>query len=238
MKHRLIPISLCHLMLRERLYNQFRSYLVLNFNSDGYIYRKEAIRLLMSELGISRNTAKNHLSKCIGKNWLGLNDGKIYVRAIDYIRIKEKATQRQSVWLNYKFIKSFKAFCFAALVTQITKDLRRLNSDQNRGRSHQKVKPSFYPIAGNYIEQKYSISQSVCSRLAFIAKQVGFIDTKDSLIPYSPDGELHTIGEIGFIKSNLPTSVSNRLKVKRGIIYIQMPIKMKSNLVTKRRKRA
>lgn len=237
-KYRLIPIHLCLFALKNRFYNQFRSYLVLNFNGNGYFKRKAAIRLLITELGISRNSAKNHLKALKQRNWVGFNEGTIYVRSIDYIRRKEKATQRQSVWLNYKFLRNFKAFCFASIVTQTTKELRRLRKDELRGTSYQISKSAFFPIASDYLKQRYGISQPQITKLTALAESNGFIDVKRSMIPFKPNGVIYKAKDIGFVRSSVDEKIAKKLRIKSNIVVEQLPNEMRSILDTKKRRRA
>ena len=232
---RLIPISICRLCLNKRLYNKFRSYLVLNYLSNGYQPRKKAIRLLISELNISRNTAKSHIAFCIQRGWLGFDNGTIYIRSLDAIRKKEKTTQRASVWLQYKFIKDFKAFCFAALVLQIKKDLRRLQAVEKKRATNQGLN-SFYPISGQLLKQRYNISESVSSRLRKRAHELGLLKFKQNLVPFKPQGEILKKEEISHLKTSLDYQISKRLKIVKGVICIQEVILMKSLLTGKNRK--
>lgn len=236
-RRRTVPIEIFELAFREKLIPSLRCYYCLNMVTDSYANWKDAIKLLIFHLSISRNTAKTHLRKLIMRGWFGqdIESKVIYIRSIHFIRRREDLLNRGGVRMYLCDLKKFREFAFAALLTKSIKVLRLRENKLGKQKEvpyQRLITLSHFPIALDLIMQRYGISKSTASRLRTNSMKTGYLNCKSSFRlekRIKPES-------VPSIRRYRP-DYGRRLRVRHGKVYIQLPTRVMSLLEFRRVKR-
>lgn len=180
-----IPIELCSFVLQNRIVNQFRSYVFLKSICSGKLpYDNKRLSTL---LNISGKTLDKHLQKLRKLNWVGYNPKSniIFIRGFDKIREMYQFNSRKAIVCTQTDFNSFRAFLFAAVVSNIIRYKKRQNwrfIASKKGYARQMNRqPFFYPLAVSYLAKLVNISNTSAARLKALSEVSCYLVTKENI---------------------------------------------------------
>jgi hypothetical protein len=141
-----IPIQVCEHVLKYRIVNPFRTYMLLKSICSGKIrYDKKQLSVV---LNISDKTLDKHLLELKKLNWIGYNPqtGNLFIRGFEKIREMHNFNSRLAIVCSESDFKTFRAFLFGAMVSH-TLIKKKENSgslaQQKRGLHHTQAASRF-----------------------------------------------------------------------------------------------
>jgi hypothetical protein len=182
-----IPVYLCKYAFKNKVLKPFRLYILLTSATQGNVILTEkdevAISLILGYK--SKKSIKNNLSKLIALGWIGYDVklNKYWIRGLDELRKRLKFKNRKAVLFKMEFFNDFNAFCFSAIIGEISLYQRwRRRLAQMRGGALQDLlsHSDYFPVGNRYLAKVLNFSISSASRYKREAKDAGYIDVKSS----------------------------------------------------------
>lgn len=240
-----VPISMAVFSLSEQQTPKVRTYLAAQFIYSGKVRLCDnPTQKIAALINISPRTVYRHFNWLLHRNWMGkdCNNGWLFFRGIDQVHKNENWKYRRAAILPKKDLQQFKEFCIGAVISSIIKTGRGAGTERKRRRSEQ----SRFPISLYVIKKALGVSH----KTAFVYRQnthkKGFIN----MIPNLQQVEGLTWNDVRLLKENEIEIVTvnlfgnkesikakpSQLRQNKGIIYVQLPNLVNSNIQLKTRK--
>jgi len=228
-----IPIDVCKYVLRHRLVNQFRTYLMLKSMCDSKL--KHDHERLSKELAISSKTLSKHLKELIKLNWIGFDSKSkmLFIRGFDRIRLTYKFKSRTAIVCTKNDFKHLSAFLFGAAISNILRAKKReiwRIAATKPGVAFASIRhPFYFEVANSYMAKVVDYSIEGSMKLKAKAEKAGYISTKENIEARSQD-----LLNIIYHKKN---PYGNLIVRCRSGIGFQRPDFISSNMKFSRRKK-
>lgn len=243
----LVPIGLCEFVLQKKMWTAFKIYLFLKSNSNGHL-RIDSRNLdkICFSLSISKRTYRRALKKLSDLNWIGFNQhtGITIINGFDVVRRIESISNRSGVWFSIDYVNMIKSFVISACIhslIQSQKQKMKVNErDGNRMApcKSSSLLSSYFPISLESLIQIYNLSRSTASDYRRLSANSPWIQIKYHFEPFLINGQV-VKGNKNIKKFRLEykgsSHISRRLVVRNGILCLQKPCLIKSNLKGGRR---
>jgi hypothetical protein len=230
-----IPIEVCLFVLKYRIVNPFRSYLILKYHYSGKAPLNK--KQLSNVTGISVKTLDKHLLELRKINWIGFNPNSniLFIRGLDNIRKMHQFKSSFSIVCREQHLKLLRPFLYAAVLSYIIRNKKRKAWKQcasKNGNANQHCSTPFsYPIANSYMAKLINCSISEAVKLKSKAEAAGYIETKENI-------QATNVSILNYESYKRPTNPDNeRIRRFGSKIGIQQPDLIKSNMNFSRRKK-
>jgi len=177
-------------------------------------------------------------------NWIGRNrnTGIYIINGFDVVRRIENIKRKQATWIRTQDLIQAKEFVICVAINnliqnQITKKIRCAMDDRKKMGSYKSLRTDFYPISKESLKQIYGLSLTNASVFRRLAASTDWIVMKQNFEPIQRSyPKSLSVSNISLIRKAYDEHISKRIVIHKGIVSIQMPNLMKSNLLTKKRR--
>ncbi|MEQ8547363.1 MAG: hypothetical protein RIC03_05615 [Cyclobacteriaceae bacterium] len=183
-----IPIDVIQFVLRNRMINEFKVYLLLNVITDGYAVNNSClINHLSRRLNWTTKTVSKHINKLIERGWLGASEDVIYIRSLWLINGNYLTTNHdRMVEFNCDWFDCWKGYLLGAFlghlvnVQQLKSIAETINhSGHEKGCSYQRVTVSAsFPLSHKSIEKILGVTTTTAHEWKKKALTDGFVVIK------------------------------------------------------------
>jgi|GEM_PF-1442984 len=231
-----IPIDLLGYAIRWKKVNQVKLFIVLKtlFNYR-FICDRETINLICKVAGYKQiKTFESNFKWLVSHKWVTFCKKYCAIKGYNKLKINKCFMSRKGVQFTPAYdLEHFRAFIYGAVITYCMK--RKWFLDRESGiekRSpvkRSRRKPVSYNLPLSYLSAILNISKSSVSNYKRIAEEAGYIN-------YKKDYEkLENISPRYFYNYKMYSDIENfnKLRVVNGVLCIQQPDKITTNMVVK-----
>jgi CRP-like cAMP-binding protein len=251
-----IPSDIAKVLFKQKIFKPFLVFIYLKLNAPSSFNNPNAI-LKKGEIlmGLTERTLRTHFNTLLKLKWIGQDqNGVYYLRSMDSIRRKLRLSDKNSILVNNKHLKTLDNLCIGAFLTLSVKRQQTVKwiykNKRKKSRVAQKqlaanhrdeffYEYNYFGMSSAGLANKLGISRSRAHRLMKGAHKLGYIKLKKKvkkLLSNVLSNEINCLKRSGLYENHkLLVRPSSRGLSFTFDLFLQLHNEIKPFLVLKRK---